>query len=91
MLQFLRSIFVNSLKLNVAIRKTGNKLEADLEFYKIKIPKSRKAKYYLGCYDGSVFIDLIKAQTVFILKEFHLMVSVVMKFMVNKIYYQKNE
>ena len=68
MLKFLRSIFVNSFKLNVPIIKTGNKLEADLEFYKIKMPKSRKAKYYLGCYDGSVFIDLNKSSDCIYLK-----------------------
>ena len=32
-------------------------MNQDFEFFKTTMPESRKADYYLGCLDGSVFID----------------------------------
>lgn len=32
-------------------------MKQDFDFFKTKMPDSRKADYYLGCLDGSVFID----------------------------------
>jgi len=32
-------------------------MEQDFDFFKTKMPESRKADFYLGCLDGSVFID----------------------------------
>ena len=38
---------------NTKAEESGNRLN----FYTCKMPKSRTAKYCLGCYEGSVFID----------------------------------
>ena len=49
-------LFVKTMKKNEQNTKTeesGNRLD----FYTYKMPKSRTAKYCLGCYEGSVFID----------------------------------
>ena len=35
-------------------------VDNQLSFFAYKMPKSRPAKYCLGCYDGSVFIDFNK-------------------------------
>lgn len=51
------SIFEHWFKSNVKIERLENNSKSDLEFYRYKMPKSRKAEYCLGCYDGSVFID----------------------------------
>lgn len=32
-------------------------MEREFDFFKTTIPESRKADFYLGCLDGSVFID----------------------------------
>ena len=32
-------------------------MEQDFDFFKTKMPDSRKADFYLGCLDSSVFID----------------------------------
>jgi hypothetical protein len=32
-------------------------MKTNFEFFKTKMPESRKADFYLGCLDGSVFID----------------------------------
>ena len=32
----------------------------DYDFFKTTMPRTRPADYYLGCHDGSVFIDLVK-------------------------------
>lgn len=32
-------------------------MEQDFGFFKTKMPDSRRADFYLGCLDGSVFID----------------------------------
>jgi hypothetical protein len=32
-------------------------MEQDLEFFKTTMPASRKADFYLGCLEGSVFLD----------------------------------
>ena len=32
-------------------------MNQDFDFFKTEMPKSRKAHFYLGCLDGSVFID----------------------------------
>jgi len=32
-------------------------METNFEFFKTEMPESRKADFYLGCHDGSVFID----------------------------------
>lgn len=32
-------------------------MKQDFEFFKTKMPDSRKADFYLGCLDSSVFID----------------------------------
>jgi hypothetical protein len=32
-------------------------MNKDFDFFKTTMPDSRKADYYLGCLDGSVFID----------------------------------
>lgn len=32
-------------------------MEQDFDFFKTTMPESRKADFYLGCLDGSVFID----------------------------------
>ena len=42
-----------NLILNMPVEKT----EADFGFFKTQMPESRKADFYLGCLDGSVFID----------------------------------
>lgn len=34
-----------------------NKMYQDFNFFKTTMPSTRKADYYLGCLDGSVFID----------------------------------
>ena len=33
------------------------KMRQDFEFFKTNMPESRKADFYLGCLDGSVFLD----------------------------------
>ncbi|MBC6720865.1 hypothetical protein [Treponema sp. Marseille-Q4130] len=43
-------------KRNTKAEEIGNRLN----FYTYKMPKSRTAKYCLGCYEGSVFIDFNK-------------------------------
>ena len=32
-------------------------MKTDFDFFKTTMPESRKADFYLGCLDGSVFID----------------------------------
>ena len=32
-------------------------MEQDLDFFKTTMPESRKADFYLGCLNGSVFLD----------------------------------
>ncbi len=32
-------------------------MKQDFNFFKVEMPESRKADFYLGCLDGSVFID----------------------------------
>ena len=32
-------------------------MEQDFDFFKTQMPDSRKADFYLGCLDSSVFID----------------------------------
>jgi len=32
-------------------------LKTDFDFFKTSMPESRKADFYLGCLDGSVFLD----------------------------------
>jgi len=32
-------------------------METDFDFFKTTMPESRKADFYLGCLDGSVFLD----------------------------------
>ena len=32
-------------------------MKTDFDFFKTSMPESRKADFYLGCLDGSVFID----------------------------------
>jgi hypothetical protein len=32
-------------------------MKQDYDFFKTTMPKSRKADYYLGCFDSAVFID----------------------------------
>ncbi|MDY0089390.1 MAG: hypothetical protein RBR78_03390 [Flavobacteriaceae bacterium] len=32
-------------------------MEQDFDFFKTTMPESRKADFYLGCLDGSVFLD----------------------------------
>ncbi|MBA4155761.1 MAG: hypothetical protein C0512_15620 [Flavobacterium sp.] len=32
-------------------------MESEFDFFKTTMPESRKADFYLGCLDGSVFID----------------------------------
>ena len=34
-----------------------NKMGQDFNFFKTTMPESRKADFYLGCLDGSVFLD----------------------------------
>lgn len=34
-----------------------NNMKQDFDFFKTTMPDSRKADFYLGCLDGSVFID----------------------------------
>lgn len=36
-------------------------MEQVFDFYKTEMPDSRKAEFYLGCLDGSVFIDFNKS------------------------------
>jgi hypothetical protein len=36
--------------------------ETNFDFFKTKMPKSRKADFYLGCLDSSVFMDLNKSK-----------------------------
>lgn len=37
--------------------KETNPKKTDFEFFKVRMPESRKADFYLGCLDGSVFLD----------------------------------
>ena len=34
-----------------------NNMKQDFDFFKTTMPDSRKADFYLGCLDGSVFLD----------------------------------
>jgi hypothetical protein len=43
------------------ITKTKIKLTQDLDFFKTQMPDTRKADFYLGCLDGSVFLDFNKS------------------------------
>jgi|SRR5690606_7277452 len=34
-----------------------NNMKQDFDFFKTTMPESRKADFYLGCLDGSIFLD----------------------------------
>ncbi|MFN7116236.1 MAG: hypothetical protein ACK4TA_05515 [Saprospiraceae bacterium] len=37
-------------------------MNQNFDFFKITLPETRKADYYLGCLDGSVFIDFNRSE-----------------------------